>query len=140
MKLAIIGAGGHAKEVFMSFKKSKLSNDYLFDGFFVEKANLNETLFDYEIKDISLLNPNTHIIHIAVGDLMFRRVYHEKLKKSNFKFLTIIDDTSTISDNVIIEEGAYISPSATINVECKIGKCTIINTGCILTHEVTIGN
>lgn len=140
MKLAIIGAGGHAKEVFMSFKNSSLSKEYQLDGFFVENSNKYETLFDYEIKDISLLNSNLHIIHIAVGDIMFRRECYKKLKELNFKFLSIIDETSTICEKVLIEEGVYISPSVTINVECKIGKCTIINTGCILSHEVIIGN
>lgn len=140
MKLAIIGAGGHAREVFMSFRNSKFSKEIQLDGFFIENPNKSETLFDFLVKDISLLDPSYHLIHIAVGDISFRKKYYEKLKKLNFTFLTIIDSTSNICKSVVIGEGSYISPSTTINVECKIGICTIINSGTIISHNGIIGD
>jgi sugar O-acyltransferase (sialic acid O-acetyltransferase NeuD family) len=140
MKLAIIGAGGHAKEVYSSYSKSDLKNRFDFSGFFINTDIFNELLYDYKIQQITELNPLNHILHIAIGDINTRQKFYLYFKELGFKFLSVIDPNSIIDSNTKLGESCFVGPSAIINIDCEIGICNIINSGVIVSHESIIGN
>jgi sugar O-acyltransferase (sialic acid O-acetyltransferase NeuD family) len=140
MKLAIVGAGGHAKEVFSSLTKTPNFDFENFAGFFVDVDNYMLQLFGHPVLNINLLNPKEHKVHIAVGDINFRIKISKELQKKGFEFVSIVDPSSIIASNVLIGDGTFIAPSATINIDSKIGFCTIINTGSIVSHDANISD
>ncbi len=137
MKLAIVGCGGHAKEVYNSLKKLKIE----IDGFYIESqyfSSSNTSLYNLPIKILENLDSNKHLIHIAVGDIEFRDRIYTHFKKHNFTFSTIIDPDATISDLSEVDEGSYIAPGSILTANIKIGKCVIVNTGSVISHDCTI--
>jgi acetyltransferase EpsM len=140
MKLAIVGAGGHAKEVFSSLSKDPNFDLRNFAGFFVDVDNFINNLFGHSVQNINLLNPKEHQVHIAVGDIPFRIKISKELLNKGFDFVTIVDPSSVLANNVLIGDGTFIAPSATINIDSKIGFCTIINTGSIVSHDAIIAD
>lgn len=138
MKIAIIGAGGHAKEIYQSiFIQNQID---ILDGFFVERDFFSkDSLYNKPIKSLNELDIKKHLIHIAIGDLNSRFRLFNFFKKSGFNFINIIDPRSTIS-NSLLGESVYIAPGSYINADVKIGDCVIINTGSIISHECVIGD
>lgn len=139
MKLAIIGAGGHAKEVYHSIMRQGDSQPLELAGFFVEPEYVTEgsKLYDLPIKSVEELDTELHWIHIAVGNIDFRARLFANMKEFGFNFATIIDPQSTIG-NSDIQEGSYIAPGAILTADVKIGKCCIVNTGAIVSHECVV--
>lgn len=139
LEIAIIGAGGHAKEVYGSILEQ--GRESLIDGFYVEPQYLdeNKTLFNIPIKSIEGLNVNKHSIHIAVGDPEFRARIYRSFKNLSFTFETVIDPRANTSKLLgVIGEGSYLAPNSTITAEAKIGNCVIINTGAVVSHDCEI--
>lgn len=138
MKLAIIGAGGHAKEVYQSLIRQG-EGKHRSAGFYVEPEYVTEgaVLCGLPIKSVEELDSETHLIHIAVGNIDFRARLYSNMKEFGFNFATIIDPLSTIADSDI-QEGSYIAPGAILTADVKIGKCCIVNTGAIVSHECVI--
>jgi len=138
MKLAIIGAGGHAKEVYQSLIASKTADSLA--GFFVDNFYLNHesTLYDLPIKSIDHLDKNKHVIHIALGNIELRSKLFKKFQRNGFKFQNIIDPRSTLSSKIKEGIGVYIAQGAQVTVDVEIGNAVIINTGVIVSHDCTI--
>jgi sugar O-acyltransferase (sialic acid O-acetyltransferase NeuD family) len=137
MKTAIIGSGGHAKEVFQSILAQKAVDTL--DGFFVEPEFLNKgaTLYGKPIKSLEELDSDLHLIHIAIGNINLRARMFKNLNELGFHFVNIIDPRSNIS-NSILGEGVYIAPGSQITADVRIGNGVIINTGAIVSHDCEI--
>lgn len=140
MKIAIIGAGGHAKEVYHSILEQDLGHEV--DGFYVEPQYLAEdpgSLYGIPIKSMETLDTVTHVIHIAVGDPDLRARMYQSLKDFGFSFVTIIDPRANVPKLMgPVGEGSYLAPGSTITADAKIGNCVIINTGAIISHDCEI--
>jgi sugar O-acyltransferase (sialic acid O-acetyltransferase NeuD family) len=135
MKIAIIGAGGHAKEVYQSIRAQDAVDTLA--GFYVEPEFVVEgaTLYDLPIKSIEELDTDRHVIHIAVGNIEFRARMFESLKEFGFHFANIIDPRSNVSGPIINGTGIYIAQGAQVTADVKIGNAVIINTGAIIAHD-----
>lgn len=140
MKIAIIGAGGQAKEVYQSIV-AQGSTDTV-DGFYVEPEYLidSATLYDLPIRSLEDLDTEKHLIHIAIGDMDFRSRLFLSLKEFGFIFANIIDPSARISNADIRGTGVYIAPGAILTADVKIGDSVIINTGAIISHDCEIEN
>lgn len=142
MKIAIVGAGGHAKEVYHSILEK--GQESLIDGFYVDPKYLREgisTLYDIPIKCIEELDIHKHLIHIAVGETEFRAKAYQSFKSLGFNFVTVIDPRAIVPKTLgSIGEGSYLAPNSTITTDVKIGKCVIINTGAIISHDCEIND
>jgi len=135
MKLAIIGAGGLAKEVYQSILAQGSVDNIA--GFYVESEYLVEgkTLYNLPIQSIKKLDIDKHIIHIAVGDIEFRSRIFKSFKELGFNFANIIDPKSNISNAIFNGTGIYIGSGAQVMADVKIGNSVIINTGAIISHD-----
>lgn len=142
-KIFLIGSGSHAALLIKILRRQNkiisgvISKDLRKSNNFFDIPvikNDNE-IFSYDFKKIVLIN--------GIGQLPENnnRIKITKyFKKKNFKFLTIIDENSIISESAKICEGAQIMAGTIIQENVFIGENTIINTGSILEHDVRIDN
>ena len=78
---------------------------------------------------------------LAVGDLSIRKELFLRVKRIGFAFPPIIHPKSTfVGKGHYIEEGTVLYQQSLLMNDITIGKCCIINSGCILTHDVEIGD
>jgi len=127
-KLAIFGAGGHAKVVIEIAE----SND--FDSIYIcADMRTKDKVFDYKVKDDILVEDSCII---AVGDNRSRRELVERFNKN--RFIKLIHKFSNVSKRAIIDEGTVVMAGATINADVKIGKHCIINTNSSIDHDCVL--
>jgi sugar O-acyltransferase (sialic acid O-acetyltransferase NeuD family) len=127
MKKALVGYGGHAREV-MAQMGTKLTcfvdDDYVVEG----------TL------PLSKFNPKKYALMVAVADSKDRFDIVQRLPKET-KYFTWIHPTALImSDNIEIGEGSFIGAYSILTSNIKLGKHTILNRSNHIGHDCEIGN
>ena len=127
MKKALIGYGGHAREV-MAQMNEKLTC-FVDDQYVVENT-----------LPLSDFDPNEYIVMIAVADSKSRFDIVQRLPKET-KYFTWIHPTALImSDDVEIGEGSFIGAHSILTTNIKIGKHAILNRGNHIGHDCEIGD
>jgi len=127
MKKALIGYGGHAREV-MAQMGEKLTC-FVDDQYVVE-----------DTVSLSDFDPNEYIVMIAVADSKSRFDIGQRLPKET-KYFTWIHPTSLImSDDITIGEGSFIGAYSILTTNIKIGKHAILNRGNHIGHDCEIGD
>jgi len=126
MKKALIGFGGHAREVMvqMGTKLPCFVDDEYVD---------NNTL------PLSMFNPKKYLIMIAIGDSEKRFQVMKKLPKETI-FFSFIHPTALILDNVEIGEGTFIGAYSILTTNIKIGKHSLLNRSNHIGHDTIIGD
>ncbi len=127
MKKALIGYGGHAREV-MAQMGTKLTC-------FVD----DEYVTEYT-KPISEFNPLEYTLMVAIADSTDRFNIIERLPKET-KYFTWIHPTAIIMDeNIEIGEGSFIGAHSILTTNIKIGNHAILNRGNHIGHDSIIGD
>ena len=127
MKKALIGYGGHAREV-MAQMGVKLTC-FVDDKYVVEGT-----------KPISKFNPKKYALMVAVSDSKDRFDIVQRLPKET-KYFTWIHPTALImSDDIEIGEGSFIGAYSILTTNIKIGKHAILNRGNHIGHDCEIGD
>jgi sugar O-acyltransferase (sialic acid O-acetyltransferase NeuD family) len=127
MKKALIGYGGHAREV-MAQMGTKLTC-------FVD----DEYVTEYT-KPISEFNPLEYTLMVAIADSTDRFNMIERLPKET-KYFTWIHPTAIIMDeNIEIGEGSFIGAHSILTTNIKIGNHAILNRGNHIGHDSIIGD
>lgn len=127
MKLALFGAGGHAREAARQIRQPIT--------FFVDDEYSNETLLP-----ISQFNPEEYQIMIAIGDSKKRNEIVDKLPKET-KYFSFIHPTTLIMDeNIQIGKGSFIGAYSILTTNIQIGKHAILNRGNQIGHDCIIGD
>lgn len=152
MLLAIYGAHGLAKEVYIIARKiNQINNkwdEYCFIDDINEIAEVNGVkVFKFE-NLIHEKEKNEIEVVIAVGEPGIRDLLYHKVKDVGLRLATLIhpgvyiDETTTIGEGTVIAEGvtitanveigdnAYIQPHAVIGHDIKIGGHTVIGSNC----------
>lgn len=135
-KIIIIGAGGHAKVVYSIAKK----NNYNIVGFY-DDINMNLSSFMgypvfHSIEELYNYNKDGVEFIVAIGDNFTRMKIVEMIEEHlSCKFISLIDPSAIVFENVKIGEGSVIMPGAIINIDTTIGNHCIINTGAQLDHD-----
>jgi len=76
---------------------------------------------------------------VATGDNEMRRANAERLRRRTGKApANAIHPSTIISEYASMKSGNLVCAGAVINIGARIGECTIINTGAIVEHDVTI--
>jgi sugar O-acyltransferase (sialic acid O-acetyltransferase NeuD family) len=127
MKKALVGYGGHAREVMaqMGVKLTCFVDDeYVVEG----------TL------PLSKFNPKKYALMVAVADSKDRFDIVQRLPKET-KYFTWIHPTALImGDDIEIGEGSFIGAYSILTSNIKLGKHTILNRGNHVGHDCEIGN
>ena len=126
MKKALIGYGGHAREVMaqMGVKLTCFVDDKYVD---------NDTL------PLSQFDPTKYIVMVAVADSKDRYDIIQRLPKET-QFFTFIHPTALLMEDVEIGEGSFIGAYSILTTNIKIGKHAILNRGNHIGHDCQIGN
>ena len=127
MKKALVGYGGHAREV-MAQMGLKLTcfvdDDYVVDG----------------TKPLSTFNPKEYSLMVAVANSKDRFDIVQRLPKET-KYFTWVHPTAIIMDNNIdIGEGSFIGANSILTTNIKIGNHAILNRGNHIGHDCIIGD
>ena len=126
-KRALIGAGGHAREVMRQMGIELPC--------FVEDEYLKPNTLP-----ISQLNPDEYEVMIAVGDSKNRKKIKDKLHH-DLKFFTFIHPTALIMDsNIEIGEGTFIGAYSILTTNIKIGNHSLLNRGNHIGHDSVCGD
>lgn len=126
MKKALIGYGGHAREVMAQMRTQIpcfVDDQYLAEG----------TL------PLSSFDPTEYKVLVAVGSSKDRYDIVQKLPKET-KYFTFIHSTALIAGDVKIGEGSFIGAYSILTLNIKIGKHTLLNRGNQIGHDTTIGD
>ena len=130
MKKALIGNGGHAREVQAQMDIELLrfvSDEYWKEG-------------DNKLLPLSKFNPDKYVVMIAVANSKDREDIVKQLPV-NTQYFTFIHPTAQLmNDDIIIGEGSFIGANSIITCNVEIGKHAILNRGCQIGHDSRIGN
>ena len=130
MKKALIGNGGHAREVQsqMDIELFRfVSDEYWKEG-------------DDRLLPLSKFNPDKYIVMIAVANSKDREDIVRKLP-INTQYFTFIHPTAQLmNDDIIIGEGSFIGANSIITCNVEIGKHSILNRANHIGHDCRIGD
>jgi len=126
MKKALIGYGGHAREVMMQMGVELIC--FVDDEYVCKKT-----------KPISEFNPKKYKAMVAIGDPKKRFEIIQKLPKET-KYFTFIHPTTIIGDDVEVGEGSFIGAYSILTTNIKLGKHSLLNRSCHIGHDCVVGN
>ena len=127
MKRALVGYGGHAREV-MSQMGVKLTC-FVDDVYVIEGT-----------QPLSKFNPKEYELMVAVADSKDRFAIVQRLPKET-KYFTWVHPTALImSDDIEIGEGSFIGAYSILTTNIRIGKHAILNRGNHIGHDCKIGS
>lgn len=127
MNKAIIGYGGHAREVAAQINESVT--------FFVDDKYVTDSTLP-----LSKFNPFKYEVMVAISDTIIRKQIINSLPKET-KYFTFIHKSAQIFGNdVEIGEGSFIGANSIITTNVKLGKHSILNRGCHIGHDSIIGD
>lgn len=139
-QIYIIGASGFASEVSGYIQKSK---KWKILGYFdtnnteYDKYGFNAPLLGNEDSFNFLENEN---VVIAISNGKIRCKIYNNLKSKKLNFVNIIHDTSIVSQNANIKEGAILCPFVTITSNANIGINFQANIYSYVAHDCIIGD
>jgi sugar O-acyltransferase (sialic acid O-acetyltransferase NeuD family) len=127
MKKALIGFGGHAREVMAQMGVNLTC-------FVDDKYNIKGT------KLISQFDPNEFTLMVAVADSKDRFDIIQRLPNET-KYFTWVHPTALIlGDDIEIGEGSFIGANSILTTNIKIGKHAILNRANHIGHDCSIGD
>ena len=135
-RIAVIGAGGHAKVVISTLRAAGFQPMAIFDD---NVARHGCRLLDVPIMgDISIVDPSQFDgAVIAVGDNRARQKLAAKLQ---LPWITVIHPRSWLDSSVRVGDGTVVFAGAIIQPDTVIGQHVIINTGATVDHDCVIGD
>lgn len=144
-KVAIIGAGGHAKVLIDIIEKS---DDARLVGLIDRPENVGQSVLGHKIigadQDIPALlkNGDVDALVIGVGDNAQRRRIYDAITAMapEAPFTTALHPAANIGLAVEIGAGSVVMAGATVNPNCQIGRHCVVNTNASLDHDSTLGD
>ena len=126
MKRALIGYGGHAREV-MAQMDEKLTC-------FVDDEYVCENT-----KPLTEFDPKKYEVMVVLGDSKKRFDMVRKLPKET-KYFTWVHPTAIVMGDVEIGNGSFIGAYSILTTNIKIGNHAILNRGNQIGHDCIIGD
>jgi sugar O-acyltransferase (sialic acid O-acetyltransferase NeuD family) len=127
MEKALVGYGGHAKEV-MAQMGVELTC-FVDDQYFVEGT-----------RPLSEFDPKEYAIMVAVADSRDRLDIIQRLPKETKYFTWVHPTVLIMDDNIEIGEGSFVGAYSILTTNIKIGKHAILNRGNHIGHDCEIGD
>lgn len=138
--IGIYGAGGYGREVLPILKQQygkEARIVFVVDE--IQEPVINETkvlTFD----EFRALENNDKFYCIAIADSISRKTINEKCIAAELNPLSVISSNTVIMDDVLIGEGAILSPFTCITSNVKIGKSFHANIYSYVAHDCKIGD
>ena len=127
MQKALIGYGGHAREVMAQM--GEVLPCFVDDEYICENT----------IK-LSELDVKKYSVMLVIGSSAYRSNIHKSLPKDT-KYFTFIHPSAQIMDKSIqIGEGSFIGANCILTTNIKIGRHAILSRGNHISHDCVIGD
>jgi sugar O-acyltransferase (sialic acid O-acetyltransferase NeuD family) len=127
MKKALVGYGGHAREVL-----AQIGEDLpcFVDDEFVCSNTLPLSTFD----------PSKYKVLVAIGNSSLRKQVVNKLPLST-QYFTFIHPTALLLDsNIVIGQGSFIGAYSVLTTNIKLGNHSLLNRSNHIGHDCQIGD
>ncbi len=134
MKIAIIGAGGHAKVVADVARSAGYEVECFVSDDKKEHCGLPVIRFDEFVA-----GPLGYAV-IGIGSNIDRARVYKLLKQNNIECPAVMHKSAVISKSATIGEATVIMPGVVVNAYATIGVGCILNSGAIIEHDCTIGD
>lgn len=144
-KLAIIGAGGLAREMGdypekVGFKKTV----FLLDENYFKKNSTPKVQYElFRLKrNLSKFLKKGYQFIVGIGDPKVRKAYTDLLNdySHSIEWATVIDPGIDPGEWTTVKEGSFIARNTSLTTNIKIGKHVIINQNCSIGHDTVIGD
>jgi len=142
--LVLVGGGGHCLsviEVLRSLGKFQIV------GILDNPEKVGTYLSGFKIigtdEDIPLFADRYHNFLITVGQIKSaapRIKIYNAIKECGGICPVIVSPGAYVSTTAFLDEGTIIMNRAIVNINSKIGKACIVNTGALIEHEAIIGD
>lgn len=138
----ILGAGGHAKVIAESLKRS--GHEVL--GLITPEIKEDSRVFGHRVlgddRVITAYSPDEVVLANGIGalprhDLRWRLA--ATMRNLGYTFTTIIHPSAIIASDVELSEGVQVMARSVIQPGTRIGSDSIINTGALVDHDCRIG-
>jgi len=143
-RIAIIGAGGHAKVVYDSLRLSLRKRG---GGAVVGFLDDDSRLWGSTVMGLPVLGPIDRIADFAVDAVIIgiganrtRNRLYEWAKAAGYPFVNAIHPTAVISEDAALGEGVAIFGTVVVNPGSVVGNNVILNTGCTVDHDCSIAD
>lgn len=136
--MVIVGASGHAKEVFDICQNTE--NLYFFDNVTgYEKSVLFDKKIIQSFDELQELTTNKDFI-LGLGGVLHRNNLYQKFLDLGFTPNSIIAKNAQVSSSANLGDGLNIMSFVFIGPDSKIGKGSLINAHSSIHHDVVIGD
>jgi len=138
-RIAVIGAGGHAKELSETLTAVGVephSISYYVDSQF--RGDSNHQLILYNIKELVVDDGNTEV-YLAVGSGALRESFFKRLgEKASYP--TLIHPTAIIGHDCHFGKGTQVQQLSTVTANVQIGNFAQLNIQVGISHDCRIGD
>ena len=135
-KLVIFGGGGHAKVV----ADIAMKNGFEIEGFLDDNSSISSVM-GYPVLgkiDDCVRFKDTCAFAIGIGNNAVRKKIFEKY--ADFDYPVLIHPTASIGIETKIGKGTVVMPMAVINACTEIGEFSVINSCAVVEHDCKIGD
>lgn len=98
--------------------------------------NLKYLGFESELEDDFWETTDCYVL--GIGDNHVRKKVAELISSKEKEILNVIHPSASISKNITIGKGNFISRNVAVNISTSIGNYCILNTGCVIEHEAIV--
>jgi len=139
-EIVVIGYSGHSLEIIDII----ISQNYKIKGY-SELVKKEKNIYGIEFLGNENKNnfkylKSKYLFFIAIGDNDIRNRKSQLLSSRNLKQINVIHQDASISNNLKIGFGNFLSRNVSINNSVEIGDNVIVNTSAIIEHECKIHN
>ncbi len=144
-EIILIGGGGHCKSC---IDVIETGNEFKVAGI-VEQPGINDTVsvlgypiigLDNDLENLKLQYDYALITIGQMGSSNPRQKIFKYLKKLGYTLPVIISPLAHVSKHARTGEGSIIMHQSIVNAGAVVGKNCILNTGCLIEHDVKIGD
>ncbi len=138
---AVYGAAGCGRSLMPIAREDMATGDTIYfidDAVNTEQQVNGHTTINYEM--FKAMKAQKKYVLIAIANSNIRQKLAEKLTNDGINIWTVKSQSTVIMDNVIIGNGAALSPFVTIGANAIIGRCFHANLYSYVEHDCVIGD
>lgn len=139
----IAGTGGFAKEILhliYDLGRVKDAVGFVEPDFLLETNKYPEKLLDKNVLPYSILNPNTDLVSIGIGNPNTRQKIVEEQLSNEQEFISLIHPSVKVSPWISMGNGAIVCANSIITVDVEIGIQCQLNLATTIGHDCKIGD
>lgn len=137
--IALIGAGGHARETLLLLRQSGIDRDQI-AGFFVNASHWTDELVDgMPLKQVEDLDSSQHQVVVAVGDSAIRCRIVSQLAQDTY-YPSVVHPTALVGEDAILPSGVIVHAGCIVTCNVKIGRHVQLNRSTNVGHDSILGD